>query len=184
MHVPKQTIGPVRPIITEAIAAMRILEHPNPALKQRAMEIDPNADTELATLVAEMARAMYDAPGVGLAASQLGVLKRVIVYDVDEELVALCNPVITERSEETEPDEEGCLSVPGIGVQIERNACITCEAVDLKGNPLTIEAEGLLARVIQHEIDHLDGVLILDRCSAEERRDAIRRYNEVHEQAG
>lgn len=163
---------------------MRILEHPNPALKQRSMEVDPCSDKELAHLVAGMARAMYDAPGIGLAAPQLGVVKRVIVYDVDDELVALCNPVITERSEESAPDEEGCLSVPGIGVQIDRSVRITCEALDLKGAPLRIEAEDLLARVIQHEIDHLDGVLILDRCSTEDRRDAIRRYNEVHEQAG
>ncbi len=163
---------------------MRILEHPNPALKQRSHEVDPASDTELRPLVAAMARAMYDAPGVGLAAPQLGVVKRVIVYDVDDELIAVCNPVIVERSEESECEEEGCLSVPGVGVPIERSACVTCEGVDLDGAPIRIEAEGLLARVLQHEIDHLDGVLILERCSAEDRRDAIRRYNEVHEQVG
>ncbi len=163
---------------------MRILEHPNPALKQRSSEVDPVTDTGLAALVAEMARAMYDAPGIGLAAPQLGVVKRVIVYDVDEELVALCNPVITHRSTECEPDEEGCLSVPGIGVQIERSVQITCAALGLDGEPVVIDADGLLARVLQHEIDHLDGVLILDRCEPEDRRDAIRRYNEFQEQAG
>ena len=163
---------------------MRILEHPNPALKQRSLEVDPASDTELSRLVAAMARSMYDAPGVGLAAPQLGVVKRVIVYDVDDELVAVCNPVIVERSEEAECEEEGCLSVPGIGVPIPRSAWVVCEGVGLDGSPMRIEAEGLLARVLQHEIDHLDGVLILERCSAEDRRDAIRRYNEVHEQVG
>ncbi len=168
----------------EVSRAMRILEHPNPALKQRSLEVDPASDTELRTLVAAMACAMYEAPGVGLAAPQLGVVKRVVVYDVDDELYAVCNPVIVERSEESECDEEGCLSVPGIGVMIPRSVRVTCEGVDLDGAPVRIEAEGLLARVLQHEIDHLDGVLVLDRCSAEDRRDAIRRYNEIHEQVG
>lgn len=163
---------------------MRILEHPNPALKQRAAEVDPASDSGLRTLVAQMARAMYEAPGVGLAAPQIGIQKRVIVYDVDDELVALCNPVITHRSEECECVEEGCLSVPAIGVDVSRNCTITCEAVDLTGNPLRIEAEGLLARVLQHEIDHLDGLLILDRCDPEARREAVRRYSELQEQAG
>ncbi|MBS3957112.1 MAG: peptide deformylase [Clostridiales bacterium] len=163
---------------------MRIFEHPNPALKQRAADVDPTADSGLSTLVARMARAMYDAPGVGLAATQIGVQKRVIVYDVDDELVVLCNPVITERSEECESTEEGCLSVPGIGIDISRNCRVTCEALSLTGEPLRIEADGLLARVLQHEIDHLDGVLILDRCDPQTRRDAIRHRNEIyHEQS-
>lgn len=158
---------------------MRILEHPNPALTQRAADVDPASDSELAALVTRMARVMYDAPGVGLAATQIGVQKRVIVYDIDDELVVLCNPVITERSEECESTEEGCLSVPGIGIDISRNCRVVCEALSFAGEPLRIEAEGLLARVLQHEIDHLDGVLILDRCDPQTRRDAIRRRNEI-----
>lgn len=158
---------------------MEILTHPSPALKQVADEVEHFGDRELKSLVTAMARAMYDAPGVGLAATQVGVLKRVLVYDVDEGLVALCNPRIVESSVETEPSEEGCLSLPGIEVPIQRHASLVCEARDIEGEPVRIEAEGLLARVLQHEIDHLDGVLIIDRATPEERRAAIRRYNEA-----
>lgn len=157
---------------------MEILTHPNPVLKQRALEIDPGADAELLELVARMARLMYDAPGIGLAAPQIGVQKRVIVFDLDDNLMALCNPTIVERSQETELDEEGCLSLPGIGVQVERATEVVCEALDLKGRPVRIEADDLFARLLQHEIDHLDGVLIIDRATPEERKAAIRRYNE------
>jgi peptide deformylase len=158
---------------------MEILTHPSPALKQHAQDVDHFGDRELKALVTAMARAMYDAPGVGLAATQVGVLKRVLVYDIDEGLVALCNPRIVETSDETQLSEEGCLSLPGIEVPVERAVSLTCEAQDIDGNPVTIEAEGLLARVLQHEVDHLDGVLIIDRAVPEERRAAIRRYNEV-----
>ena len=158
---------------------MRIMAHPSPVLKERAPEVDPRADSELRTLAAEMARTMYDAPGLGLAAPQVGVQKRVLVYDIDEKLAVLCNPRIVERSKQTEVDEEGCLSLPGISVMVERSVSVVCEAVDLDGAPVTLQAEGLLARVIQHEIDHLDGVLIIDRASAEERRAAMRQYNEL-----
>ena len=157
---------------------MEILTHPNPALKQTAAAVDPKTDGELRSLVATMARLMYEAPGVGLAASQIGVQKRVIIYDLDDGLVALCNPRIVGVSDETEIDEEGCLSLPGIGVQIERPVSLTCEAVDLDGGPVSIEASGLLARALFHEIDHLDGILIIDRAEPEERKASIRRYNE------
>jgi peptide deformylase len=158
---------------------MDILTHPNPALRQHAQDVEHFADRELKSLVTAMARAMYDAPGVGLAATQVGVLKRVIVYDIDEGLVALCNPRIVDTSDETQVSEEGCLSLPGIEVPLQRAISLTCEASDIEGNPVTIEAEGLLARVLQHELDHLDGVLIIDRATPEERLAAIRRYSEV-----
>lgn len=131
-----------------------------------------------------MARAMYDAPGIGLAAPQIGVLKRIIVCEFGEEgenPVALCNPVIVESSEECEVDDEGCLSLPGISVPVERPCRVVCEAVSLKGNPVRIEAEGLRARLLQHEIDHLDGLLIIDRATPEERKAALRRYLEACE---
>ncbi|MDF1541765.1 MAG: peptide deformylase [Anaerosomatales bacterium] len=158
---------------------MEILTHPSPALKQHAQEVERFSDRELKSLVTAMAHAMYDAPGVGLAATQVGVLRRVLVYDIDEGLVALCNPRIVSASEETTLSEEGCLSLPGIEVPVERAVSVTCEATDIDGGPVTIEASGLLARVLQHEIDHLDGMLIIDRATPEERRAAIRRYNEV-----
>jgi peptide deformylase len=160
---------------------MDILEHPNPALKQTAVAVDPAADRELPRLVKAMAQAMHEAPGVGLAATQVGVQKRVIVFDVDEAVIALCNPTIVERSAETETDDEGCLSLPGITVAVERALSCVCEALDLKGKPVRLEAEGFVARVLQHETDHLDGILIIDRASPDERRAALRRYREMGE---
>lgn len=157
-----------------------ILAHPNPALAQRAADAEPASDRDLKRLVEDMAKAMYDAPGVGLAAPQLGVLKRVFVYDLDDGLVALCNPSIVSRSDEVELDDEGCLSLPGITVPVERACTVVCEGVDLDGHAVRIDGEGLLARVLQHETDHLDGVLIIDRASPEDRKDALRRYHELH----
>jgi peptide deformylase len=158
-----------------------ILEHPNPALKQPAVSVDPVTDRDLPRLVKAMVQAMHDAPGVGLAATQVGIQKRVIVFDVDDATVALCNPSIVERSDETEIDDEGCLSLPGLTVPVERALKCVCEAVDLKGTAVRLEAEGFVARVLQHETDHLDGVLIIDRVSPEERRSAMRRYRELEE---
>jgi len=160
---------------------MDILEHPNPALKQHAVSVDPKTDASLPGLVHSMAKAMYDAPGVGLAAIQVGVQKRVIVIDVDDALIALCNPRIVEMSAETEIDDEGCLSFPGVYIPIERPSRCVCEALDLKGNPVRLKGEGLFARVLQHETDHLDGLLIIDRATPEERRAALRRYREANE---
>lgn len=160
---------------------MEILEHPNPALKQIAAEVDPATDTSLLQLVRSMAKSMYDAPGIGLAATQVGVQKRVIVLDIDDGLMALCNPRIVDPSEETEIDDEGCLSFPGVYIPIERPVSCVCEAVDLKGNPVRITAEGLFARALQHETDHLDGLLIIDRATPAERRAALRRYREAND---
>lgn len=163
---------------------MDILEHPSPALVEGACDVDPATDTSLRELAVSMAKTMYAAPGVGLAAPQIGVLKRVIVYDISDEgheLIALCNPRIVEQSEECETSEEGCLSLPGISVPVERSCTVTCEALTLDGQPVRIEAEGFHARVLQHEIDHLDGVLIINRATPEERKAALRRYREALE---
>lgn len=157
---------------------MMIRQHPDPALRQKCAEVDPVFDRDLPGLVKKLATAMYDAPGVGLAAPQLGVQKRVIVYDIDERLEALCNPVISDRSEETAVDDEGCLSLPGITVPVARSLRIVCEATKPGGDRMRIEAAGIEARVLQHECDHLDGVLILDRTDPEARKAAIRRYME------
>ena len=159
---------------------MEVLHHPSTVLRERAREIDPPGDDSLRALIRAMAEAMYEENGIGLAAPQVGVNKRVIVFDVDDNLAAICNPVITERSEETLVDEEGCLSVPGITVPIERNVTVRCKGQTIEGRELEIEASDLLARVLQHEIDHLDGVLILDRCPAEMRKDVIKAYNEAN----
>jgi peptide deformylase len=159
---------------------MEILAHPNPALHQRARDVDPRTDAGLLRLIKAMAKAMYEAPGIGLAATQVGVQKRVIIIDIDDGLMALCNPVIVDASDQTEVDEEGCLSLPGLTVAVERPVRCAVEAVDLSGNSLRLEAEGLFARVLQHEADHLDGVLIIDRATSEERRAALRRYHEAN----
>lgn len=158
---------------------MEILIHPNPVLKDRAVPVDPAHDPDLRGLVKRMAEAMYAHDGVGLAAPQVGIQKRVIVFDVDDALYAVCNPVITERSAQTVVDDEGCLSVPGITVPVERSVSIVCEGLSVDGKRVVLEASDLMARVIQHESDHLDGVLILDRLSPEDRKVAIRAYNEA-----
>lgn len=159
---------------------MEVMRHPNPILKGRAAEVDVSVDSSLRELVRAMAETMYAENGVGLAAPQVGVDKRVIVFDVEDRLAALCNPVITEFSEETVVDEEGCLSVPGITVPVERSTRVVCTAETLEGQPITLEAEEYLARVLQHEIDHLDGVIILDRCPPDVRKSVIRTYNELN----
>lgn len=163
---------------------MDVIAHPNPALKQPAQPVDPTQDKTLPGLVREMAKTMYEAPGIGLAATQVGVLKRVIVYDLDEEgqhPVALCNPIIVERSGDCEVDDEGCLSLPGISVPVNRACKVTVEAQSLQGTTVRFEAEGLHARLLQHELDHLDGVLIIDRATPDERKAALRRYREALE---
>jgi peptide deformylase len=158
---------------------VEIFRHPNPALKQCAADVDPMTDRALTRLTRDMAKAMYEAPGVGLAATQVGVQKRVVVIDLDDGLVVLCNPRLEHVSEELEVDDEGCLSLPGITVPVARSTAVVCEAVDLQARRVRIEADGLLSRVIQHEIDHLDGPLIIDRATPEERKAALRRYREL-----
>jgi peptide deformylase len=158
---------------------MDILIHPNPALKSACSPVDPTADKDLARLIKVMGTALHEAPGVGLAAPQIGVLKRVIVWDTDQErasLHALCNPRLVETSDETLVSDEGCLSVPGISIPIERSARVVIEGELISGETVRIEAEELLARIFQHECDHLDGIIILDRAEPEVRLAAIRRY--------
>lgn len=163
---------------------MEILSHPNPPLSTPACEVDPGTDKALRGLAEQMAKLMYKAPGIGLAAPQIGVMKRLIVFDLSEDgegLSALCNPRIVESSDECETDDEGCLSLPGITVPIERPCKVTCEAVTLEGEAVRIVAEGLMARMLQHECDHLEGRLIIDRATPEERKAALRRYREAQE---
>lgn len=173
-----QGFCPQPPTSSKDSQQMDVLSHPNAVLKQKAAPVDPTVEKDLTQLCRAMAKAMYDAPGIGLAAPQIGVLKRVIVYDLEDEgrVVALCNPEIVEHADEREFDDEGCLSLPGITVSVERATTVICEAISLSGKPVRIEADGLHARVLQHEIDHLDGMLILDRATPEERKAALQRY--------
>ena len=157
-------------------ALAQIRQYPDPALRMQALEVD-EADEAVPDLVERMTRLMQEARGVGLAAPQVGVLRRVLVYQTDDEepVVALVNPRLTGSSEERESVDEGCLSLGAatVVVPVERPVTVTVEATTPDGETVTVEAEGLEARVIQHELDHLDGVLILDRTTPEERRSAL-----------
>jgi peptide deformylase len=128
-----------------------------------------------------MGELMHDALGIGLAATQLGVLHRVLVYRAysDDPLTALVNPVLEWSGEELETLEEGCLSLPGVHVGVERPSQVRVRARDVEGKEIVVEAEGLEARVIQHEMDHLDGILILDRVPRELRKQAMRAMREA-----
>jgi peptide deformylase len=156
----------------------------DPVLRAVALPVE-RFDAMLKTEVERMGELMHDALGVGLAATQLGVLHRVLVYRAysEDPLTALVNPVIEWSSEELEAAEEGCLSLPGVHVEVERSLRVKVRAQDADGEQIEIEAEGLPARVIQHEIDHLNGVLILDRISRDARKQAMRAMREAQETA-
>jgi peptide deformylase len=153
-------------------ALTQIRHYPDPALRLQARDVE-EFDSELAGLVKRLRDLMSDANGVGLAATQIGILRRVFVFVHEGETVALVNPRIVERAEETEVDEEGCLSLQGVLIPVERNLTVTLEAKTPDGGDVRLELSELAARVAQHEVDHLDGVLILDRTTAESRREAL-----------
>jgi peptide deformylase len=157
----------------------------DPALRASAVPVD-RFDERLGREVERMGQLMQDALGIGLAANQVGVLHRLLVYRAYEEdpIVALVNPIVEWASDELEVAPEGCLSLPGVHVDVERPARVRVRAQDEHGEPLEVEAEGLRARVIQHEIDHLDGVLILDRISREARKEAMRALRAAQEGNG
>jgi peptide deformylase len=151
----------------------------DPVLREKAAPVT-QFDDRLEQLADRMITIMRDAPGVGLAAPQLGVVRRVLVYHVeDDQPHALVNPEVVWRSEETDIHDEGCLSLPDVVVPVERALRIRVRAQDVRGDPLDFEAEEMEARVIQHESDHLDGVLILDRTSRRERARALRELREA-----
>jgi peptide deformylase len=151
----------------------------DPVLRATALPVE-RFDDELRAEVQRMGELMHDALGVGLAATQLGVLHRVLVYKayIDDPVTALVNPEIEWVSDELELGDEGCLSLPGVHVAVERHAQLRVRARDQRGEEFEVEAEGLEARVIQHEVDHLNGVLILDRISREARKEAMRAMRE------
>ena len=155
------------------MAILAIRKFGEPVIRQRAREVAAVGELHRA-LIKNMLETMRDAPGVGLAAPQVGVLDRIFVWEVGEEHGAVINPVITSRSGETVTEEEGCLSLPGLTYPVERSAAVTVEGLDENGAPLSMAADELLARVVQHEVDHLDGVLFIDRLPDTLRRDALR----------
>jgi peptide deformylase len=145
----------------------------DPVLRERAHEVEKITRVHR-RIIKDMIETMRAAPGVGLAATQVGVLDRIFVWEVEEEHGAIVNPVIVERSDVTATDEEGCLSLPGLNYPVDRAEGVTMQGLDEVGKPISIQADGLLARVFQHEIDHLDGVLFIDHLSDDLRRDALR----------
>ena len=162
-------------------AALRhVRKFGDPVLKSRAVEVE-GFDEALRAAIDRMGLLMEDAIGVGLAANQVGLLRRFFVYRVSDEgpLQALVNPVIDWSSDEEETFEEGCLSLPQVVVEVTRPAQIRVSAQDGFGEPLKLEVDGLEARVIQHELDHLDGVLIIDRTTRAQRREAMRNLREL-----
>jgi peptide deformylase len=162
-----------------AAALAEVRTYGDPVLRSRGSEVTdfgPELDAEAERMV----QIMRDALGVGLAATQLGILRRMLVFAAGAEATptALVNPRIEWLSDELATGEEGCLSLPGIGVDVERPLHARVRGVDTAGEPLLVEASGLEARVLQHEIDHLDGVLILDRTTREQRKGAMRALRE------
>jgi peptide deformylase len=161
-------------------AALKLIrKYGDPVLRSRALEVE-RFDDALVEEVRRMGHLMHDAYGIGLAATQVGVMHRVLVYrtELEGSVAALVNPVLEWSSKDKESSEEGCLSLPGVGVEVERPVHVRVSARDERGRPITVEASGLEARVIQHEMDHLDGVLILDRTSRDQRKQAMRTLRE------
>jgi len=160
-------------------ALAHIRKFGDPVLRAKARPVEV-FDDALRAEVARMGRLMIDSIGIGLAATQVGTLNRVLVYRVQQEspVNALVNPVIEWKASEQDTMEEGCLSLPGVVVDVERPLHVRVRAQDEYGEPIEVEASGLEARVIQHEMDHLDGVLILDRTSRDQRKEAVRALRE------
>jgi peptide deformylase len=155
------------------IALAQIRQYPDAALKMQARPVE-EFDEELRSLVERMKLLMRDAQGVGLAATQVGVLRRLFVFQPGEdEVIAVVNPEIVERSEEAEVADEGCLSIQGISVPVERSLRVTLVGRDETGAEQRFELDGYAARCVQHESDHLDGVLMIDRTTSEARREAL-----------
>jgi peptide deformylase len=155
------------------LALAQIRQYPDPVLRMEARLVE-EFDDDLRRLVARMGQLMKEANGVGLAATQVGVLRRVFVFAPNEDKVAtLVNPEIVRRSDQVETEDEGCLSLQGVTVPVERALSVRIEGLDELGEEVGYDFEGTPARIVQHELDHLDGTLILDRTTPEGRREAL-----------
>lgn len=146
------------------MSVYRIVEMGDSVLREKSRPV-PKITPNVIKLLDNMADTMYDAQGVGLAAPQVGVLKRIVVIDVGDGLIELINPAITHR-EGQETDMEGCLSIPGMRGEVVRHAKVSVQAINREGKECTYEGEGLLARAFQHEIDHLEGILFVDKAKS------------------
>ena len=155
------------------LALAQIRQYPDPVLRMEARRVE-EFDDDLLRLVDRMRELMKDANGVGLAATQVGVLRRVFVFSPEEDVVAvLVNPELVRKSEEVDVDDEGCLSMQGIAIPVARPVSVRIEGRDERGQEVAFDLDGLPARIAQHELDHLDGTLILDRTTDEGRREAL-----------
>jgi len=155
------------------LALAQIRQYPDAALKMTARAVEA-FDDDLRDLVERMKRLMREAHGIGLAAPQVGVLQRIFVFTPRKDVVAaVVNPVIVEQSKETDVADEGCLSIQGVLVPIERPVRITLEGKDENGADVRFELDDIFARAAQHEADHLDGVLIIDKTTPDARREAL-----------
>jgi peptide deformylase len=165
-----------------AAALAHVRKFGDPVLRTRALEVE-RFDDALRDEVQRMGALMHDSMGIGLAATQVGVLHRLLVYRVehDSPITALVNPVLEWASDDKEIMEEGCLSLPSVLVDVERPIHVRVRARDEHGDDILVEASGLEARVVQHEMDHLDGVLILERTSRDQRKEAMRELREALE---
>jgi len=167
------------------VAVREIVLLGDPVLREATQEVEA-FDDELKALVDDLFATMVSAEGAGLAAPQVGVSRRVCVVDVrhvdgEHARVALVNPRVTEASDEREREPEGCLSIPGVTEVVDRPAQVVVEGWTPDGEPVRVEAEGLFARALQHEIDHLDGVLFVDHLTALKRRLLLKRYRKLRE---
>ncbi len=155
------------------LALSQIRQYPDASLRLKAKPVE-TFDESLQHLAERMKILMHDAAGIGLAATQVGVLKRLFVFQLEEDTdLAVVNPEIAERGDELETADEGCLSLQGVTIPVERDLKVTLVGVDEHGEPVRLELEGHPARIVQHELDHLDGVLIIDRTTPEARREAM-----------
>jgi len=159
-------------LVRKDVALAQIRQYGDPVLRMRAAEVE-SFDDELARVTERMKALMHDADGVGLAATQVGILRRFFVATLDGEDRVLVNPVVTPVGDDTDLDQEGCLSLGPLRLPVERAARVKLEARDETGEPVSLELEGTDARVVQHELDHLDGTLIIDRTDPDARREAL-----------
>ena len=159
-------------LVRRDVALAQIRQYGDPVLRMRAAEVD-RFDDELARVSERMKLLMHDADGVGLAATQVGILRRFFVATLDGEDRVLVNPVVTPVGSDVEVEQEGCLSLGPLRLPVERAARVKVEAKDETGESISFELEGADARVVQHELDHLDGTLIIDRTDPDARREAL-----------
>ena len=159
------------------MALMEVLKFPNPVLRKKCEKVE-TVDEEIKKIARDMAETMYAENGIGLAAPQVGITKRIFVVDVDDELITVINPEITISGEKVKM-EEGCLCLPEVTVEIERLSDVQLKGLDIDGKEISIEAGDLLARALQHETDHLNGMLIIDHLSKVKRDMVVKKFRKL-----